>query len=429
MHPGGCQGEIYGAHLHEGMPEGENLVALAVGDGTHGGHVDIADHQRGTRRRAGHQRDRLVILHGARTRYRLHAKGCERLGQALQAARANTRHHGRGCDGCHLQRARARPARFLDMIRLGTKRDPLVGAVADAHRALQLALARSQRGGQQARRSGVALAGPGRLIRKRRIECFQHILDRREHRDRLARESLTIGDGAYQPAIDVDRAAAHSADDVRLALDNRPAIHAHQDEGPAQVLLWQHPEHGHIERLDLDALEHRASNALHAGTHLFHPHDLFWIDFDRGGCRAGCGQRGKGSNDGEKPTGVAPRKVNQSNPLTPKSSNAVRERQNRYHSALPGTARGSAQQLSITSCRMSQEVFQTGARRDEPPASNWARCHPSLLASRYPQAWAGRPIKQAGGPPVRVSRQERTSHIRLCMGFPRSISLPWRWRQ
>ena len=99
-----------------------------------------------------------------------------------------------------------------------------------------------------------------------------HLGDRRDAGDRFLRElAELIGHGADQPAVDVDRAAAHPGDDAGLG--QRAAFELGQDE----VALRRHhalerADDPDGELLDGVAAEDGAPDADHAGTDLGHRH-------------------------------------------------------------------------------------------------------------------------------------------------------------
>ena len=72
-----------------------------------------------------------------------------------------------------------------------------------------------------------------------------------------------VRDRADQPAVDVDRAAAHAGDDAGFG--ERPAFEPREDQVALRALdVAQHAEDVDLEVLQLGALEDRAADADHA---------------------------------------------------------------------------------------------------------------------------------------------------------------------
>src|SRR5262249_3335565 len=103
---------------------------------------------------------------------------------------------------------------------------------------------------------------------------LQHLRNGRNARDRLFGEGTNaVADCAQHFAVDIHGAAAHSGDhagELRLL-----APQADQD----QVALWAHhvfepAHHLDLHSLRLSSLEHRVSDAFHAGANLIHGHDF-----------------------------------------------------------------------------------------------------------------------------------------------------------
>ncbi len=110
---------------------------------------------------------------------------------------------------------------------------------------------------------GAAAGAPRRL---------NHLVDRRDAGDRLlARTRRGVGDGADQPAVDVDRAAAHAGDDAGVR--QRPALEPRQHQvAAAAPYVLEHAEDLDLELFDRRALENRAADAGHAGLDFRHRH-------------------------------------------------------------------------------------------------------------------------------------------------------------
>ncbi len=83
----------------------------------------------------------------------------------------------------------------------------------------------------------------------------EHRLDRRHAADGLVEEAPAVGDRADELAAHVDRAAAHAADDPRLALDHGAGGDLDEDQVLAEVGLGEDTEHLDVEARDLHALE------------------------------------------------------------------------------------------------------------------------------------------------------------------------------
>ena len=95
-----------------------------------------------------------------------------------------------------------------------------------------------------------------------------HLVDRRDAGDRLLGElPERVRHGADQPAVDVDRAAAHAGDDAGVG--ERPAFEPRQDQVAARADdVAQHAEDVDLELVEAVALEDRAADADHARAEL-----------------------------------------------------------------------------------------------------------------------------------------------------------------
>ena len=110
-----------------------------------------------------------------------------------------------------------------------------------------------------------------------------HLAERRDAGDRLLAVRPGVRDGAKQPTVDVDRAAAHAGNDPGFfqAQARQPA----QNHVAARAGILQHAENFRVEVLDLSPLHHSSPEALHASADVLHlPVAL----------RLGTGERGTG---------------------------------------------------------------------------------------------------------------------------------------
>jgi hypothetical protein len=96
-------------------------------------------------------------------------------------------------------------------------------------------------------------AGPGLgedLGAERQVADREHVLDRGDAADRVFVESVAVGEGADQLAVDVDRAAGHAADDA--AVDHPRVGAAEQDRVLARLVVADD-----VDDLDLEAVRGR----------------------------------------------------------------------------------------------------------------------------------------------------------------------------
>ena len=248
------------------MAERIDAVAVDMGDGAGGAHLEIAGDQRHADRvpfteRAGGRFDFGRCRSGDHRREAGFAEGA---GEEVGDVGLETAHQQRRRDRPH-HRAQLRPGGGGNAHRLhvgrarGERRQPGVG--------------RGQRGGEalaRHRQLEARLAGRAHARHRGRV---LHLLDRRDAGDRLLRERADrVGDGANQPAIDVDRAAAHALGDAGLG--ERPAFEPRQDQvapGPLHVL--EDAQDVDFEFLKLGPLEDRAPDPGHPGADLADGHD------------------------------------------------------------------------------------------------------------------------------------------------------------
>ena len=115
-----------------------------------------------------------------------------------------------------------------------------------------------------------AAAFPARLIlrRGRLLPRGKHLLDGGDSRDRLLAPGPGECDSTCKAAVDVDRAAAHPADDAALALDYRPIQHAREDHAAGSVVFLKDAYDLQVKRLYPRPAEHRFRGCALAGPHL-----------------------------------------------------------------------------------------------------------------------------------------------------------------
>ena len=100
-----------------------------------------------------------------------------------------------------------------------------------------------------------------------------HLVERRDAGNRLALElAERIRDGADQPAVHVDGAAAHPGDDAGGR--QRAALEPREDQVPAGADdVAKDAQDMDLERLDAIAFEHGPADAFHAGNDFLDGHD------------------------------------------------------------------------------------------------------------------------------------------------------------
>ena len=123
--------------------------------------------------------------------------------------------------------------------------------------------------------------------RQWRTRCWKgdgvdHLLDWRDAGDRLGRKCAKgIGDGADEPAVDVDGASAHALNDS--CPREGTALETCQDQASlGTVDVVEDTDHVNSEFLTGRAFEDRHTDADHSGLHLCQRHPI-----DRGGRRYG----------------------------------------------------------------------------------------------------------------------------------------------
>ena len=117
------------------------------------------------------------------------------------------------------------------------------------------------------------------------VEQFEHLLDRLDTGNRFGGVGKGKRDSAYQLAVDINGASAHSSDDPRAR--KRTAGKPGQNHVLLGREVLEHTENFDIELLDLRSLKDRLPEAFHARTQFVHRHKL-------GGLRRNC--EGKCSN-------------------------------------------------------------------------------------------------------------------------------------
>ncbi len=102
---------------------------------------------------------------------------------------------------------------------------------------------------------------------------LQHLLDRRDTRDRFLRE-LTDAEGkrARQLAVEIDRAPAHAGN--HAGIFGLGAVQTHQDNVALGTVHVVHDaQNFHVHGLGLHTLKHRERGAFHAFVDLIERHD------------------------------------------------------------------------------------------------------------------------------------------------------------
>ena len=239
---GAGEGQRGGADGQEPVPEGPHAIAVDVGDGAIGAHAEVSGHQLDADHGAG-----LEIGGVAHARLDFSARG-DALAR-LQAQRAQLRRE-------RFQRGAAEPAEG--------------DGGGDIHHARFAGGPRGHPGlgfGQDAREIPIGQRDGGALDRPRGgWQCRggpHHVLDGPYAGDGIFGERKRHGHRAHQPAIDIDRAAAHARHDPGMF--ERPAREPRQDERFLGADVIQHAQDLDLEFVDLAARKDGPAGAAHAG--------------------------------------------------------------------------------------------------------------------------------------------------------------------
>ncbi len=237
------------ARLEERMPEQQHPVAVAPGHGADRRHLEIAAQDVDRHRRPGHQGlGPRPAGRGAAARHHREAERCEP---------ARHRRQGRGVEPAAGERQRERPRTGA---RPGRGRRRRLGRVAPAQ--LAEAARRLVAGQVHARRPGAAgVAARGGLV-----EHLQHLADRRDAEQRLAREAPAARQRSHQLAVHEHRRPAHALGDAAVHDPGRGG--PRQDHVALDPAARQHPHDLGLEGLDRVAAEHGAHLGLLAGMEL-----------------------------------------------------------------------------------------------------------------------------------------------------------------
>ncbi len=246
------------------MAERVDAIPIDVRHGAGGAELEIAGEQAHTHRVTGTQR--TIVAGGEAGAGRLsarhrHEAGSgerrrERIDHRRVEAGRNHRHRDRTqhrADAAEIGGAARDDQRLRRLI------DERAGAAEVAGPDVeQLARRRRPRHGNRAR-------APRRGRHHRRVEHFR---DRRNARDGLGRElTERIRHRAHQPAIDVNRAAAHAGDDAGLG--QRTAFEPGENQAALRTdHVPHHSKHVDLEVLELGAGKHGTADAHHAGPDL-----------------------------------------------------------------------------------------------------------------------------------------------------------------
>ena len=127
-----------------------------------------------------------------------------------------------------------------------------------------------RRGQALGRQRHLQLDARGLAPRTGKRRRLGHFIDRRNARDRFLGElTERVRDRADEPAIDVDRAAAHAGDDAGIG--ERAAFEPRQDQVAARADdVAEHAEDVDLELVEPVALEDRPADADHPGLELVH---------------------------------------------------------------------------------------------------------------------------------------------------------------
>ena len=244
------------------MAEGVDAVAVDLGDRAGRAELEVAGDERDADRIAGTQRllrPRGGILAAGARHHRQESLLAERGGQRIDHRRVEAADRQRRRD-----RTQHRPdagidagAEHLDVGRIFRERahprERLAQRCAHAFR------------GQRHLQVDTAGLSPRRR-RKRRV--LDHLVDRRDARDRFLGElAERIRDGADEPAVDIDGAAAHPGNHARVG--QRSAFELGENQVAARADdVAQHAEDVDLEFIEPITLEHGAADADHARLEL-----------------------------------------------------------------------------------------------------------------------------------------------------------------
>ena len=249
----------------ERVAEGVDAAVIHERDGAGAGHGQVAAHERRTDRIArlqGRGRIRARSLAGADGGDE--AAAVERGGPQLPDLRIESVEHHRRGDG--LQQG----AQPLAGRRRQAERAHVVGLPGERTRPVERPADHGLQVGGRCRKR----RRPRRRPRDRGPVGVRrgHLADRRDAGDGLpGKRAQRVGDGADQPVVDVDGAAAHALDDPGFG--QRPAGQPGHDDVAARAHdVAQHAQDLDPELLAPGAVEHGEADAAHARPHLVEGH-------------------------------------------------------------------------------------------------------------------------------------------------------------
>ena len=258
MDIGSGHGHVSGAGQHHGMAEADDALAVHVGQGADAGGAQVAGdqlHPQGGPRLEAHWDLGWSFAPGSG-----HGVQAQRAQQVLQDL-AGRRGEAGDPHGC---------AQRLQGDRAG--RLPVADDVLESGRALQV------HGGR----------GPDLAAFRRRLQVpihdRDHLVDGCDAADRYLGVRPSIGHGADQTAVDVDRAAAHALDDSGLF--QRSAGQPGQDQvlaRPQSVAL--NSEDFDLEGVDGGSLEDGLAHAAHAAAKVIRSHERGRSCLEEGGVK------------------------------------------------------------------------------------------------------------------------------------------------